>query len=118
VFRAALFSIVFALVAGPEATLLCKVWCPSEASASDCRHHGQASSVRVKTADHCDAADPSVVAVTQEDGRPVAPDSGARHAVPRQRFELVRPHQGTQTVELWARENVLETRPLEKTLRL
>lgn len=113
-----MFSIVFALVAAPEATLLCKVWCPSEASARDYRHHGQASSVRVKATDRCDAADPSVVAVTREDGRRAAPDAGARHAIPRQLFALVRPHQGTHTVELWARDNVLETRPLETTLRL
>lgn len=117
-FRAALFSIVLALVAAPEATLLCKVWCPSEAGARDCRHHGWASSVALQTTDRCDAAAPSVVAVTGEAGRRDAPDAGARHAVPRQPFALVPSHQATDTVEFWARENVLEARPLETILRL
>jgi hypothetical protein len=118
VFRAVVLSIVFAFAAAPEATLLCRLWCPNETSASGCHHHGPSSSTRVKAADGCEAADPNVAVMTREDSRRVAADAGARHAVPRQRFELVRPHQGTHIVELWARENVLERRPLEMTLRL
>jgi hypothetical protein len=40
VFRAALVSIVLALTLGPNATLLCRVWCqPQERANSTCEHH-------------------------------------------------------------------------------
>jgi hypothetical protein len=118
VFRAAVVCIVFAFAAAPEATLLCSLWCPNETSASDCRHHGQSSSISVKAADGCEAADPSVAALTREENRRVAPGSGSWFAVPVQRYQLVRSTSGNRIVESWAREHALERRPIETTLRL
>lgn len=117
-FRAAVLSIVLAFVAAPEATLLCRLWCPNDGSAVSCHHHEQSSLARVKATDVCDAADASVVALTREDSRRVAAGSGTGHAVPVERYQIVRPTRGPRTVERWAREHELERRPLETTLRL
>ena len=117
-FRAAVLSIVLAFAAAPEATLLCRLWCPSEASASGCYHHERASWTREKASDACDAADPSVAALTREDARPTERGSGTDHPAPVQRYQLVRSTSGNRIVESWAREHALERRPLETTLRL
>jgi hypothetical protein len=116
VFRAAVLSIVFAFAAAPEATLLCRLWCPSETSASGCHPYGE-SSISLKPADGCDAADPSVGALTREHDRRVAPGSGALQAV-RVRYQLLPPAQDTRTFERQAHGNAIERRPLETTLRL
>jgi hypothetical protein len=117
VFRAAVLSIVFAFAAAPEATLLCRLWCPSEESATGCHHHGQSSSVQVKAGGACDATGPTVAALTREDGRRVAPGSGAVQAVP-VRYQLVSPAQDTRTFESQSRGNAIARRPLETILRL
>ena len=117
-FRAAVLSIVITFGAAPEATLLCSLWCPSEASASGCHHHEQTSWPPVKASDACDAADPGVAALTREDARRKELGSGTGHAAPVQPYQLVRSTSGTRLVESWAREHALERRPLETTLRL
>jgi hypothetical protein len=119
VFRLAVLSIVFALAAAPEATLLCRLWCPNDASAGDCEHHPQASSISVKATDACDAAGASIVAaLSREDGRRAAGGFGPGHAVSVERHQIVQLTRGTRTLEGWAREHALEKRPLETTLRL
>jgi hypothetical protein len=118
VFRVAVLSIVFAFAAAPEATLLCRLWCPNELSASVCRHHGQSSSIGIRAADGCEASDPNVASLTREDSRRVPPGSATWSAVPVQRYQLATSTLTTRTVESWARLNAFEKRPLETTLRL
>ena len=118
-FRLAVLSIVFTLAAAPEATLLCRLWCPNDASAGDCEHHRQASSISVKATDVCDAATPNVAAaLTREDSRRVASGDVTGHAVPVERYQIRLLTRGTRTVESWAREHALEKRPLQTFLRL
>jgi len=117
VFRAAVLSIVFAFAVAPDETLMCRLWCPNDGSASSW-HHEQSSSARVRTTDVCDAANAGVVALTREDSRRVAAGSGTGRAVPVERYQIVRPTRDPRTVETWARAHALERRPLETTLRL
>jgi hypothetical protein len=92
VFRAAVLSIVLALAGGPNATLLCAVWChPAEARPSDCQHQEATSSPRVMGEDRCRAAPPSATAFVREDGTRESVTADAQHAVATPRFQVAPP---------------------------
>lgn len=59
--RATVLSIVFTVAVGPNAALLCKVWCdPGAAAASGCHHQGSSSeATRLVAANNCDDDDGS-----------------------------------------------------------
>jgi hypothetical protein len=70
VFRAALFSIVLTLVAGPNTGLLCQAWChPHDASSAGCEHQDSATFPSVGGDDHCTAVAVGAVAFVREDDR-------------------------------------------------
>lgn len=69
VFRAAVLSIVLALAVGPNAALLCSVWChPVETQSSACPHQGGLTSSRVTGEDSCRTAPGATSPVVREEG--------------------------------------------------
>jgi hypothetical protein len=59
VLRATVLSIVFAVAVGPNAALLCRVWCdPGAATASGCHHQrSSAEATRLVASNNCDDDD-------------------------------------------------------------
>jgi hypothetical protein len=88
VFRAAVLSIVLTLAIGPNATLLCSVWChPDEAKASACQHQ-EATTSRVTGEDSCRTAATSTMAFVREEAKRGSPTPIAQQAVASPRFRL------------------------------
>ena len=82
VFRATVLSIVLTLVAGPNASVLCKAWCdPAAAAAAGCHHTDSSPSATLTGADDCGQAVPNGGAVVQERARRGAPSSDPQQAV-------------------------------------
>jgi hypothetical protein len=70
VFRAAVFSIVLTLAIGPNATLLCSVWChPHEVKTSACQHQGATTSPQVTGEDSCRTVVATLTAFVREEGK-------------------------------------------------
>ena len=117
VFRVTLFSIVLTL-ATPQASLLCKLWCPpSDAVTGECQHHDQVPSASVKAGDSCGVIELSVLSFIREEGPRGASSSAALHALPMPRQGFDQPANGPRILDsgcTWA----FEARPLETTLRL
>lgn len=119
VFRAAVLSIVLTLVAGPNASLLCAVWChPETATAGPCEHPDPASTPGVTSSDSC----PDVAAVTtafvREDVRYGAPSSEGQIAILVGPFQFVAPPQASDFGRELRHHQPLEARPLVVTLRI
>jgi hypothetical protein len=69
VFRAAVLSIVLTLAIGPNAVLLCSVWChPHEVKTSACQHQGATASPQVTGEDSCRTA-ATLTAFVREDAK-------------------------------------------------
>ena len=118
VFRIAFFSIVLTLAA-PQASLLCKLWCPpSDAAATECHHHDQAPTASVHGDDDCRLTAVSVPGFIREDGSRAVSNGNAAHAVPVPRFQLAQSARELRFVENAEPARALERRPLETTLRL
>ena len=81
-FRATVLLIVSTMVAGPNASVLCKAWCdPAAAAATKCHHeHGSLSATLTGT-DDCGRAVPNSAVVVKEDARRGAPSSDPQQAV-------------------------------------
>lgn len=118
VLRAAVLSIVLILAAGPNATLLCGIWCNSRTAAtSGCLHEKQASSASVRAGDRCDHEVLSVAAFLREDvWRSVF--VGADHAMPVPRYQLSSSTIDARPGHEPGREWALEERPLPTILRI
>lgn len=70
VFRAAVLFIVLTLAGGPNATLLCAVWChPEEARTSSCQHPGAITSPSVTGGDSCGAVAGTLTALARDDAK-------------------------------------------------
>ena len=117
-FRLAVFSIVLACVAAPEATLLCTLWCQSSAAAtSECRHHPDRAA-RVTSDDSCEAAALNVRTLIRPDGVRTAAGSSTRDIVPVPRYRLAGPTIEPRTMRSAERTLTLERRPFDIALRL
>ena len=118
-FRATVLSIVLTLVAGPNASVLCKAWCdPAAAAATKCHHeHGSASPTLTGT-DDCGKAMPNSAVVVKADARRGAPSSDSQQAVmvPRQHRAVSskEAHPGNDPGWAWC----LAQRPLVTALRI
>jgi hypothetical protein len=67
VFRAAVLSIVLTLGAGPNAALLCAVWChPQPSSVPTCPHHGASSAPQMTRENGCPLSPASAPATVRE----------------------------------------------------
>jgi hypothetical protein len=92
VLRAAVFSIVLTLAVGPNAALLCAVWChPEEARTSDCQHQDATASPRATGEDSCRTAPASTAAFVREDAKRASASADAQHANPTPRFLVAPP---------------------------
>jgi hypothetical protein len=70
VLRAAVLSVVLTLAIGPNATLLCSVWChPDEVKTSTCQHQSATTSPQVTGEDRCRTVATTVTAFVREDAR-------------------------------------------------
>ena len=117
VFRLTLFTIVLTLTA-PEASLLCKLWCPSStAAAIECHHHDQAPTETVQ-GDGCHLPAVSAFSFIREEGSRSVLNTDAAHAVRIPRYRLAPPASELRPVEHASRPRALERRPIETTLRL
>jgi len=87
VFRAVVLSIVLTLAAGPNASLVCRVWCePHEPAVTGCQHQVPAGSLTVSDNDNCGVVTAAAVAVVSEDVRSSAFKPSAQHALIVQQF--------------------------------
>jgi hypothetical protein len=90
VFRAAVFSIVLAVSAGPDAALLCKVLCDSApVAASGCHRKDVSPSLNVAGTDNCGSGVVGGALLFKEDPRRGASDHDARSAVVVPRYQFV-----------------------------
>lgn len=118
-FRATVLSIVLTLVAGPNASVLCKAWCdPAAAATTKCHHeHGSLSATLTGT-DDCGRAVPNSAVVVKEDARRSAPSSDPQQAVmvPRHHRAIFssEAHPGDGAGCTWS----LAQRPLVTALRI
>jgi len=89
VFRAAVLSIVLTLAIGPNATVLCLVWChPEKAKTSACQHQEVTTSRRVTGEDSCRTTPTSTTAFVREEAKRGSPTPIAQQAVACPRFRL------------------------------
>ena len=116
-FRAAVLSIVLTLAVGPNASLLCAIWChPDAASAGPCEHSNATSTPRLATDDSCRASVAGSTAFVREDMRRGVFTPQAQHAVVVLAFQFTPPPPVSSTREA-AQSPTLETQPLV-TLRI
>jgi hypothetical protein len=118
VFRAAVVSIVLTLVAGPNASLLCVVWChPQAATAGPCEHPTPTSTPSITSNDSCPDVTVASTAVVREDLRRgvSAPDPQAVDSAP---FQFAPPPRVRASADEAARLVRLDARPLVLALRV
>ena len=89
-FRAALVSVVLTLAIGPNAGLLCTVWC-LDATSTGCPHQDSTTSPSVRADDTCNEVAVGAVAFVREDGRRIAPAPDSQNALVVIRFRFVAP---------------------------
>jgi hypothetical protein len=118
VFRAAVLSIVLALVAGPNASLLCAVWChPEAATAGPCEHPDPTSTPSIAGNDSCPDIAASSTALVREDVRREV-SAPAQHAVLVARFQFAPPPHHSASAREVANRSTLEAHPLVLALRI
>ena len=117
-FRAALFSLVVILAAGPNAALLCGTQCHSGAErASAWEHNTHATTPGVVVKGDC-AVNANPVVFVREDARRSASAPDVTGAAAVARFVSTPPAAGTPSVSHPNGRPVLELRPLVFALRL
>lgn len=117
-FRAAVFSIVLTLAVGPNASLLCAIWChPDAAAAGPCEHPQTTSIPSVTTDDSCPAIAAGSTAFVREDMRRGVSTSHAQNAVVVPPFQFTPPPRHLVSTREAAQSPPIETRPLV-TLRI
>jgi hypothetical protein len=117
VFRAALFSIVLTLAFGPNASLLCQVWCPDTTSAR-CPHQDSATSPSVSAHDNCRSDAGGAVSSVREDARRTTAAPDAQNALTVPRFLLALSHTDPGSGFESGRRLLFEERPLVIALRI
>lgn len=117
-FRAALLSLVLILAAGPNAALLCGVWChPGERMAGTCEHQTQTATPCIEPTDDCGIIGTPVVFV-REDARRNAAVPDVDGAVAIARFAFAVPAAGTRSAYEPSGRLLLQLRPLVLALRI
>jgi hypothetical protein len=119
VFRAAVLSIVLTLVAGPNASLLCAVWChPEAATAGPCEEHPDPTSTPSITGnDSCPDIVASSTAVVREDVRREV-SAAAQQAVLVARLQFAPPPRHSASARESGQRSTLDVRPLAVALRI
>jgi len=117
VFRAAVLSIVLTLVAGPNSSLLCAVWChPETATAGPCEHPDPMSTPSITSNDSCPDIPAVTTAFVREDVRRGVFSSEGQAPVPP--FQFVAPPESSAFGRELRRHPPREARPLVVTLRI
>ena len=118
VFRAALLSIVLTLAAGPDAALLCGIWCHSGGGmAGACEHHTETTSPAIIANDDCTVSGSAIVFVREDARRSTsAPTVQGGDLVPQS--ALTPPASGRHSRYEAASRGPLESRPLMLALRI
>ena len=118
-FRTALFSIVFSLAIGQNASLLCKVWCdPGAAAASGCHHARCPTDSPKLIGDDCDANTRGGDAFLKEEGRRSVSATDGGHAIAAPHYQFALGTAGARADRAPWRSPPLETRPLDIALRI
>ena len=118
VFRAAVLSIVLPLAVGPNASLLCAVWCHPDASTGSCEHPDPTSTPSVTAKDGCPDIAAGTSALVREEVRRRVSSSDAQHAVVVAPFQLVPSPTPPEFGRELGQHPPLEARPLILTLRI
>lgn len=118
VFRAALLSIVLTLAAGPDAALLCGIWCHSGGGmAGTCEHQTETTSPAIIANDDCTVSRSAIVFVREDARRSTsAPTVRGADAVPQSAWTP--PASGRLSGYEPASRGLLELRPLILALRI
>ena len=119
VFRAVVLSIVLTFAVGPNASLLCAVWChPDAAPTGSCEHPNPTSTPTVTAKDGCpDVAAGTSASVREEVRRGVSASDG-QHAVVVAPFQFVPPRTPPEFGRAPGQRPPLEARPLLLALRI
>jgi len=119
VFRATVLSIVLTLVAGPNASMLCKAWChPAEAAAARCHHEHGGPSATLTGTDGCGNVVLGTAVLVKEEARRGLSSPKAHHTVlvPRYQYAVStsEAHPGDESGCAWP----LAQQPLVAALRI
>jgi hypothetical protein len=118
VFRAAALAIVLTLALGPNASVLCAVWChPEDVTAGACEHPNPTSTAGITANDSCPDIATASTAVVREDVRRgvSAADQDAAVVPP---FQLVPPPNSPEFGREPRQHPPLDARPLVLSLRI
>jgi hypothetical protein len=119
VFRAALLSIVLTLAVGPNASLLCAVWChPHGAPAGSCEQQEPTSTPSVTANEGCPDIAAGTAALVREEVRRGVFTSEGQHAVVVPPFHFVPPPTPSEFGREPGQHPPLEARPLLLPLRI
>jgi hypothetical protein len=92
VFPAAVLSIVLVLAIGPNAAVLCAVWChPAETKSAACQHEGATASPLVSGEDRCRTVRPAATTFVREEAKRRSASDGTVHSVPVPPFRFAPP---------------------------
>jgi len=118
VFRAAVLSIVLTLAAGPDAALLCVIWChPGGGMAGACEHQTETTSPTIIANDDCTVSGSAIVFVREDARRSAsAPTVQGGDLVPQSAWTP--PASGRLSRYEAASRGLLELRPLMLALRI
>ena len=118
-FRAAVLSIVLTLVAGPDASLLCAIWChPEIATAGPCEHPDPMSTPGVTSNDSCPGMAAVTTAFVREDVRRDVSSSAGQIPLLIPPFQFVAPPRASELGRELRQQRPLEARPLVVSLRI
>jgi hypothetical protein len=119
VFQAVVLSIVLTLAVGPNAAVLCNVWCHlHEAAATGCHHQDATASPRVTGDDHCNDVAAITPTFVREDVRPSLSAPDVLHALVGPRLDFIPSPSVTRADHEPAQDWPLEKRPLSTALRI
>jgi hypothetical protein len=98
VFPAAVLSIVLVLAIGPNAAVLCAVWChPAETKSAACRHHDATTSPLVIGEDSCRTLPAAATAFLREEAKRGSPSDGTIQSEPVPPFRFAPPAETNRT---------------------
>ena len=118
VFRAAVLSIVLTLAVGPNASLLCAVWCHPDAATGSCEHRDQTIIPSVNAKDGCPDIAPGASALVREEVRRGVSASDSQYAAVVAPSQFVPPPTPPEFGREPGQHLPLEARPLILALRI
>jgi hypothetical protein len=119
VFPAAVLSIVLVLAIGPNAAVLCAVWChPAETKSAACQHQGGTTSALVTGEDSCRTIPAAATAFVREEAKPGWQSDGTLQSVPVLPFRFAPPPADTNVTNNASTSLALGSSPRLIALRI